>query len=73
MSKLFKCTLQCKVKGIPDLVEYLRAKNDDVLITSFEQCENFEGSMYYGYKWIEILPMKLKNFPEVMTMEVKIK
>jgi len=68
---LFKCTLECKIKGVPEIIEYLRCTNEDKLITMFENCENFEGSMYYGYKWIEINPMKLKNFPEVKTLKVK--
>ena len=70
---LFKCTLECKIKGIPNIIEYLRAKNDDQLITMFEQCEKIEGSTYFGYKWIEIIPMKLKDFTEVRTLEVKTK
>ncbi len=67
---LYKCTLECKIKGFPKIVEYLKSSNDDKLILMFEQCENIEGSMYYGYKWIEIKPMKLKDFPEVMQMTV---
>ncbi len=72
MTKLYKCTLQCKIKKIPDMVEYLKAKNDDTLITMFEQCENIVGSSYYGYKWIAIELMRIKDFPEVMTVEVKV-
>ena len=69
MSRLFRCTLECKIKGIPNIVEYLRAKNDSQLIKMFEQCENIEGSTYYGYKWIEIKPFTMKEFPEIMTVE----
>ena len=72
MRKLFKCTLQCKIKGVSDMVEYLRAKNDNQLIAMFENCESIEGSTYYGYKWNEIIPIKLKDFPEIITMEVKL-
>ncbi len=69
---LYKCTLQCKIKGFPDIIEYLRSRSDDKLITMFEQCENFEGSLYYGYKWTEIKQIKMNEFPEVMTIKVKI-
>ena len=69
--KLFKCILECKIKGFPNLVEYFRAKNEDQLIIMFEQCENLEGATYYGYKWIEISPIKIINFPEVHTMKIK--
>jgi len=71
MPKLFKCTLRCKIKGIPDRIEYLRAKNEDILISSFESCENIEHSMYYGYKWIDVKPIKLGDFPEIITIEVE--
>ncbi len=71
MTQLYKCTLQCKIKGIPNITVYLRSSNDDRLISTFERCENLEGSMYYGYKWIEINPIKLRDFPEIKTIEVK--
>ena len=70
MSKLYKCTLKCKIQGIPKKIEYLRSKSDNELITMFEQCENIEGSTYYGYKWVEIILIKIKDFPEILTLKV---
>lgn len=67
---LFKCILECKIKGFPDRIEYLRSDSDDKLITMFEQCENFEGSEYYGYKWTGLEVMTLKDFPEVMQVKI---
>lgn len=67
---LWKCTLKCKIHGIPDRVEYLRSPNDDRLITMFGQCENIEGSMYYGYKWDSVERMKITDFPEVHTVRL---
>lgn len=72
-TQLYKCTLECKIKGIPNRVEYLRAKEDYKLYTMFELLENLEGSAYYGYKWVEICPMKLKDFPKIKTIEVNVK
>ena len=71
MSRLFKCVLRCKIKWVPDRVEYLRAKNDDQLINMFERCENLEGSMYYGYKCNEVITMRIKNFPDTKIVELE--
>jgi len=73
LSKLYKCTLECKIKGFPFMVEYLRASSDNLLIKMFDQCENIVGSTYYGYKWMEIIPVKLTDFPKIMTVEVELK
>jgi hypothetical protein len=70
---LYKCELECKIKGFPDRVEYLRAMSDDILVDMFEQCENVEGSEYYGYRWTGVCLMKMEDFPEVKTMKVKTK
>ena len=72
-TELYRCTLECKIKGIPNRVEYLRTNNDDELISMFERCENLEGSEYYGYKWVEIKSMNLKDFPKIKTVEVNVK
>ena len=72
MTGLFKCELECKIKGFPKRVEFLRAKNEDILIKMFNECENLEGSMYYGYRWTGIYNIKMKDFPEVKTLKVKI-
>ena len=68
---LYKCELKCKIKGFPNKVEYLRAKSDDILIKMFEQCENIEGSEYYGYSWTGVCLTKISDFSEVKTLRIK--
>ncbi len=70
---LWKCTLTSKQFGYtPNKIEYLRSPNDGRLITMFEECENIEGSTYYGWKWDSVERMKMTDFPEVVTIKVDI-
>jgi hypothetical protein len=69
---LYQCKLNCKIPNFPSRTEYLRAKNATTLIKMFAQCENIEGSVYYGYELRGINRMWMKDFPEVKTMRVKI-
>ena len=70
VTKLFKCELTSNIRKMPDSIEYLRCKSQKILETMFTQCFNFEGSMYYGYHRVKITPIKISNFPEVMTMKI---
>lgn len=67
---LYECVLTSNIRGLADKTEYLRCKSKKILVTMFEQCFNFEHSMYWGYNKAKIRPMKLSSFHEVMSITV---
>lgn len=72
-SKLYKCVLTSDIRIIPDLTEYLKCESKKILENMFNNCFTISGSMYFGYHKVTISPMKVSNFPEVKTMQIKCK
>ncbi len=70
--KLFKCELTSNIRGLHSKTEYLRCKSKKILETMFTQCFNFERSMYWSYHKVKITEINISDFPEVMTIKVKI-
>jgi len=50
---------------------YLRATSKQIIEKTFNDCKNFEGSMYYGFTVDSIKEISMKNIPEVKVLEIK--
>lgn len=73
MTKLYKCFFTSSIRDLPHKTDYLRCESKVILYKMFCRCRILIGSEYYGYETVQIKKMKMSDFPEIKTIQVKSK
>lgn len=72
--KLFKVILRVNNnKSLPERVEYFRCKSKEILKDSMLSACSSSMSEYYGYTDVHITKTEIKNFPEIVQVEISVK